>query len=116
MIDLPHDLSSTSYAGQLEQELVDDSWLMVPAGQGLLFDLPLDQRWQAAAGSIGVDLVNYASHDREILVHFILNHVNDVIMGNAPYQAIKIIDNRYVHKVISSNQINYFFLVGFCVY
>ncbi len=49
-------------AGQLEQELVDDSWLMVPAGLDLLFDLPLDERWQAAAGSIGVDLVNYASH------------------------------------------------------
>ncbi|MEO6226976.1 MAG: YqgE/AlgH family protein [Thermomonas sp.] len=49
-------------AGQLEQELVDDSWLMVPAGRGLLFDLPLEQRWQAAAGSIGVDLINYAGH------------------------------------------------------
>lgn len=48
--------------GQLEQELVDDSWLMVPAGRELLFELPLEQRWQAAAGSIGVDLVNYASH------------------------------------------------------
>ncbi len=49
-------------AGQLEQELVDDSWLMVPAVRELLFELPLEQRWQAAAGSIGVDLVNYASH------------------------------------------------------
>ncbi len=49
-------------AGQLEQELVDDSWLMVPAGRDLLFELPLEERWQAAAGSIGVDLVNYASH------------------------------------------------------
>lgn len=49
-------------AGQLEQELVDDSWLMVPAGRELLFELPLEERWQAAAGSIGVDLVNYASH------------------------------------------------------
>ena len=49
-------------AGQLEQELIDDSWLMVPAGRDLLFELPLDQRWQAAAASIGVDLVNYASH------------------------------------------------------
>lgn len=48
-------------AGQLEQELVDDSWLMVPAGRELLFGVPLEQRWQAAAGSIGVDLVNYAS-------------------------------------------------------
>lgn len=49
-------------AGQLEQELVDDSWLMVPAAREVLFEVPLDQRWQAAAGSIGVDLVNYASH------------------------------------------------------
>ena len=49
-------------AGQLEQELVDDSWLMVPNRREVLFGLPLEQRWQAAAGSIGVDLVNYASH------------------------------------------------------
>ena len=47
-------------AGQLEQELVDDSWLMVPVQEDVLFDLPLPQRWQAAAGSIGVDLVNFA--------------------------------------------------------
>jgi putative transcriptional regulator len=49
-------------AGQLEQELVDDSWLMVPTRRDVLFDLPLPQRWQAAAGSIGVDLVNVAGH------------------------------------------------------
>ena len=49
-------------AGQLEQELVDDSWLMVPSRHDVLFDLPLVQRWQAAAGSIGVDLVNVAGH------------------------------------------------------
>jgi len=49
-------------AGQLEQELVEDSWLMVPNRREVLFELPLDQRWQAAAGSIGVDLVNFAGH------------------------------------------------------
>ena len=49
-------------AGQLEQEMVDDSWLLVPNRSDVLFDLPLAQRWQAAAGSIGVDLVNHASH------------------------------------------------------
>ena len=49
-------------AGQLEQELVDDSWLLVPNRSDVLFELPLAQRWQAAAGSIGVDLVNHASH------------------------------------------------------
>lgn len=47
-------------AGQLEQELVEDSWLMVPVREQVLFELPLPQRWQAAAGSIGVDLVNFA--------------------------------------------------------
>ena len=35
---------------------------MVPNRREVLFELPLEQRWQAAAGSIGVDLVNYASH------------------------------------------------------
>lgn len=49
-------------AGQLEQELVEDSWLMVPAGLDVLFEVPLEQRWQAAAGSIVVDLVNFAGH------------------------------------------------------
>jgi putative transcriptional regulator len=47
-------------SGQLEQELVEDSWLMVPNRREVLFELPLEQRWQAAAGSIGIDLVNYA--------------------------------------------------------
>lgn len=49
-------------AGQLEQELVDDSWLMVPSRPEVLFDLPLGERWQAAAAGIGVDLLNYAGH------------------------------------------------------
>lgn len=49
-------------AGQLEAELVDDSWLLVPNRHDVLFDLPMAQRWQAAAGSIGIDLLNLASH------------------------------------------------------
>lgn len=49
-------------AGQLEQELVDDSWLLVPNRRDVVFQLPMAQRWQAAAGSIGVDLLNHASH------------------------------------------------------
>lgn len=48
--------------GQLEQELIDDSWLLVPNRHDVLFDLPMAQRWQAAAGSIGIDLLNLASH------------------------------------------------------
>lgn len=52
-------------AGQLEHELVENSWITVPADAELLFGLPLDARWEAAAGRIGVDLVNitgYSGH------------------------------------------------------
>ena len=49
-------------AGQLEQELVDNSWLTAPADAELLFRLPLDARWQAAAGRIGVDLSRIADY------------------------------------------------------
>lgn len=52
-------------AGQLDAELVENSWLTVPADGEILFALPLDARWQAAAGRIGVDLAHmpgYAGH------------------------------------------------------
>ncbi len=43
-------------AGQLELELGENSWLTAPADNELLFDLPLEQRWLAAGGRIGVDM------------------------------------------------------------
>jgi putative transcriptional regulator len=43
-------------AGQLEQEMLDNAWLTVPADKAILFDLPPSQRWQAAAKLLGVDL------------------------------------------------------------
>ena len=43
-------------AGQLEHELRENSWLTVPVDPELLFTLPLEARWQAAAGRIGVDM------------------------------------------------------------
>jgi len=52
-------------AGQLEQELAEHSWLATPFDPRVLFELPLDARWQAAAGGIGVDLMrmaDYAGH------------------------------------------------------
>ncbi len=49
-------------AGQLEQELVQDSWLTAPADADLLFALPLEARWQAAAGLIGVDMTRIADY------------------------------------------------------
>ena len=49
-------------AGQLEQELVEDSWLTAPADAEVLFALPLEARWQAAAGLIGVDMARMADY------------------------------------------------------
>jgi putative transcriptional regulator len=49
-------------AGQLESELVDNSWLTAPADFELLFALPLATRWRAAAGRIGVDMTHMADY------------------------------------------------------
>jgi len=43
-------------AGQLEQEMLENAWLTVPAEKAILFDLPPTQRWEAAARLLGVDL------------------------------------------------------------
>ncbi|MBL8244474.1 MAG: YqgE/AlgH family protein [Rhodanobacteraceae bacterium] len=52
-------------AGQLEDEIRENSWLSVPASGSILFDTPLEQRWQAAARLAGVDMrlvTDYAGH------------------------------------------------------
>jgi putative transcriptional regulator len=49
-------------AGQLEQELLDNTWLSAPASNTILFDTPTDQRWTEAAALLGVDLT-LLSHD-----------------------------------------------------
>jgi len=49
-------------AGQLESELIENSWLTAPADPELLFALPLGARWQAAAGRIGVDMTRMADY------------------------------------------------------
>ena len=38
-------------AGQLEFELGENTWLTAPTDPSLLFELPLERRWQTAAGS-----------------------------------------------------------------
>jgi putative transcriptional regulator len=42
--------------GQLEYELMTDSWLVAPVSNRIIFDTPVNDRWKAAADSIGVDL------------------------------------------------------------
>ena len=49
-------------AGQLEQELGENTWLTVPADRAVLFTVPLPARWQAAASQIGVDLARLADY------------------------------------------------------
>ena len=43
-------------AGQLEEELKGNAWLSTPADARIIFDTPVELRWQAAASLIGVDL------------------------------------------------------------
>lgn len=43
-------------AGQLEQEMADNAWLSGPAEISIVFDVPMDMRWEAAAASLGVEL------------------------------------------------------------
>jgi putative transcriptional regulator len=42
-------------AGQLEHEIRQNAWLTVPASPDIVFETPFQDRWQAAAKSIGVD-------------------------------------------------------------
>lgn len=49
-------------AGQLEVELAENAWLTVPADEAILFETPIESRWQAAAGRIGVDMDRLADY------------------------------------------------------
>ncbi|MFT3907161.1 MAG: YqgE/AlgH family protein [Steroidobacteraceae bacterium] len=42
-------------AGQLEREMLDNAWLSLPVNDRLVFDMPYEERWQAAWQLIGVD-------------------------------------------------------------
>lgn len=43
-------------AGQLEQELADNSWLTMPGSGDVIFSTPSDQRLGAAAAQLGIDM------------------------------------------------------------
>ena len=43
-------------AGQLEQELAENSWLTLPADSDIIFSTPADQRLGAAAALLGIDM------------------------------------------------------------
>ena len=43
-------------SGQLESEILANSWINVPATATLVFDTPFENRWTEAADSLGIDL------------------------------------------------------------
>ena len=67
--DMNKTLATIGYSGwkkdQLEQELADNAWLVVPADQHIMFDIPVGERYQAAMKLLGIDaghLVQGAGH------------------------------------------------------
>lgn len=55
-----HFLIALGYAGwssgQLEREIIDNSWLNAPCWENILYDTPISQRWNAAASQMGIDI------------------------------------------------------------
>ena len=55
-----HSLMTLGYAGwgkgQLEQEMQENAWLSVEADCEIIFSVPAQQRWTAAASKIGIDI------------------------------------------------------------
>ena len=43
-------------AGQLENELLDNGWLVVPADAEVIFRTPVEEKWKKAAGAFGIDI------------------------------------------------------------
>ena len=43
-------------AGQLEAEMLANTWLTVPASTEVIFDVPFADRWTVAAQTIGIDI------------------------------------------------------------
>jgi putative transcriptional regulator len=43
-------------AGQLEDEMLANSWLSVAATPDIVFEIPFDKRWTAAAMTLGIDI------------------------------------------------------------
>lgn len=46
--------------GQLENEMLANSWINVPATPDIVFDLPFADRWSAAAETLGIDISRIA--------------------------------------------------------
>ncbi|MFT7006874.1 MAG: putative transcriptional regulator [Colwellia sp.] len=47
--------------GQLETELQANSWLTIDADNDILFNTPIEQRWQKATEKLGIDIAHLSS-------------------------------------------------------
>lgn len=45
--------------GQLERELLDSGWLILPASDEIIFHHPDDLKWKAAAMQFGIDIASF---------------------------------------------------------
>lgn len=45
--------------GQLEQELVSQGWLTIPAEDSIIFDVPDEMKWRQAAALYGIDISTF---------------------------------------------------------
>jgi putative transcriptional regulator len=43
-------------AGQIEEEIQSNSWLMVEANTEVLFDVPIHKKWESAVHMLGIDV------------------------------------------------------------
>ncbi len=50
--------------GQLEEEVRQGAWLPVALDAGIVFDVPTEERWQAAFTRAGVDPAGFMGHTR----------------------------------------------------
>ncbi len=45
--------------GQLEKELVENGWLTLPANDDIIFNMPDELKWKAAAMQYGIDIATF---------------------------------------------------------
>ena len=48
--------------GQLEAEILQNTWLNVPASKDIIFDIPFGDRWALAAKPLGIDISRISPH------------------------------------------------------
>jgi len=47
--------------GQLEQELLENSWLIIKADPEIIFNTPVEKRWEKAVSMLGFDIGQLSS-------------------------------------------------------